>query len=101
MDVKDRIRIPHAMPCLQRIWIRHEGNKKISVKTTFRSHDLYSAWMANMVGIIDMINREVIQPVGAEITQIVEKNDSLHIYGSDIENARRVKLVPVNPQLMG
>jgi len=67
--------------CLQRIWIRYLGDQSVEVHLTWRSRDLYTAWQANIVAIIDMLNRA----------------DSLHIYESD-KDAERVKLLPASPQ---
>ena len=86
-------------PCLQRIWIRHLGNMDIEVHLTWRSRDLYTAWQVNIVAIIDMLNREVIHPNECNIVKIVDYSDSLHIYKSDLDAARKVKLVRMMPRL--
>jgi len=87
-----------SAPCLQRIWIRYLGNNNVEVHLTFRSHDLFSAWQANMIAIIEMLNREIIKPNNCKIVKIIEFNDSLHIYKSDFAAAKKVKSIPVNPQ---
>lgn len=84
--------------CLQRIWIRYLGNNEVEVHMNWRSRDLYTAWQANIVAIIDMLNREVIRPNNCRIVRLVEFIDSLHIYDSDYAAAQGVKLVSVNPQ---
>ena len=85
-------------PCLQRIWIRYLGNNEVEVYMNWRSRDLFTAYQANIIAIIDMLNREVIRPNNCRIVRLVEFIDSLHIYDSDRDAARGVKLVPVNPQ---
>lgn len=85
-------------PCLQRIWIRYEGNNEAKVHLTWRSRDLYTAWQANLVALVDMINREIIIPNNCKIIRIIDYCDSIHIYKSDIEQAKRVRLISVNPQ---
>ena len=85
-------------PCLQRIQIRYIPENKVDVHLTWRSRDLYGAWQANVIAIVDMLNREVIKPNGCEIIRIVDFSDSLHIYKTDSEAAKKVKLVPVSPQ---
>jgi len=85
-------------PCLQRIWIRYLGDQSVEVHLTWRSRDLYTAWQANIVAIIDMLNREVIHPNNCRIVKLTDYADSLHIYESDSDGARRVKLLPASPQ---
>lgn len=84
-------------PCLQRLWIRYAGDNKVSVHFHWRSRDLYTAWQANLIALIDMLNSEVIRPNQCKIHNIVDFNDSLHIYTSDMDAATKVKLVPQNP----
>jgi len=85
-------------PCLQRIVIRYLGNDNVDVHLTWRSRDLYTAWQANIIAVIDMLNREVIHPNGCYIIKIIDYNDSLHIYDSDRSGAETVKLLPASPQ---
>lgn len=62
------------------------------------SRDLFSAWQSNVICLIDMLNREVVKPNNCEIVRIIDFSDSLHIYKTDLEEAKKVKLVPTNPQ---
>jgi len=96
----DRFDIPDSPPCLRDIWIRHEGNGKVSVKTLWRSRDLFTAWMTNVVGLLSAVMREVIIPNNCEIVQYVDKNHSIHIYRGDWDDAAKIKPVSVNPQMM-
>jgi len=98
MNPVDRIKIPESMPCLQQINIRYEGHNEVSVKWLFRSHDLYNAWMFNVIALLNMINNEIVKPCGCEIVKLIEYNESMHIYEHNIEEAKKVKLVPINPQ---
>jgi len=84
-------------PCLQSIQIRYLGDDCVEVHLAWRSRDLYTAWQANLIAIIDMLNREVIRPNQCRIVKLVDYSDSMHIYESDKE-AKRVKLQPVSPQ---
>jgi thymidylate synthase len=84
-------------PCLQRVVIRYLGEDSVDVHLTWRSRDLYTAWQANIVAIIDMLNREVIRPNQCRIVRLIDYADSLHIYESD-KDAERVKPLPVSPQ---
>lgn len=38
-----------------------------------------------------MLNREVIQPNGCKIRSIIDYSDSLHVYMTDLEAARKVR----------
>ena len=85
-------------PCLQRIQIRYITDNCVDIHLTWRSRDLYRAWQPNIICIIEMLNREVIKPNGCKIIRLIDFNDSLHIYRADIEEAKRIKTVPVSPQ---
>ena len=87
-----------ASPCLQRIQLRYIAENKVDVHLTWRSRDLYVAWQSNVICLIDMLNREVIKPNNCEILRIIDFSDSLHIYKTDLDEAKKVKLVPVSPQ---
>ena len=82
-------------PCLQRIVTRYLGCDSVDMHLTWRSRDLYTAWQANIVAIIDMLNREVIRPNNCRIVKLVDYADSLHIYHSDIEMAKKVRLLSI------
>jgi len=84
-----------ASPCLQRIQIRYIPENKVDVHLDWRSRDAYSAWQANIICLIDMLNREVIKPNNCKIVRIIDYSDSLHIYKTDVEEAKKVKMVPV------
>jgi len=92
-------------PCLQRIWIRVYPNGDVDIHLDWRSRDAYAAYMVNLVGLIRMLNREVILPNGCTIVRIIDYCDSLHVYCADLDAAMRVKKVDlrkitINPQLM-
>jgi thymidylate synthase len=86
-----------SSPCLQRIWIRYLGDQSVEVHLTWRSRDGYGAFQANLVAIIDMINREIVRPNGCQIVKIVDFSNSFHIYMSDMRMAEKVKLVATSP----
>jgi hypothetical protein len=85
-------------PCLQRLQIRYIPENNVDVHLTWRSRDLFTAWQSNIICIIEMLNREVIKPNNCRIVRIIDYSDSLHLYARDIEDAKKVKFVPVNPQ---
>jgi thymidylate synthase len=83
-------------PCLQRISVRYVGNRSVDVRIEFRSRDVM-AWQANVVAIVEMINREIVEPNGCKIVRVIDTSDSLHVYHYDWDLARTIRLVPVNP----
>ena len=78
-----------STPCWNEVLIRWIGGRKVSVHTTFRSHDLWGAWESNMVSILDFINRDIVQPCGCSIAWVQEVNYSLHIHDADFDAATR------------
>jgi thymidylate synthase len=88
-----------ATPCLNEILIRYEGNNKVSIHTTFRSHDLFQAWESNIIAVLTMLNEEVVKPCGCTIKFLSEHNYSLHIYKHNLDAANNIKEVSINPQL--
>ena len=84
--------------CPQRIWIKHIKDRKVEVHFTWRSRDAFSAWQADIISMAYMINKYVIKPNNAKIIKIIDYCDSVHIYDSDMNNAKKVKLVNMNPQ---
>jgi thymidylate synthase len=79
-----------ASPCLQGIRTRHEGNLQVSVHFDWRSRDAWGAWQSNLVALVDMLYREVIDPNDCIIARIVDKNDSLHVYKRDEDAAKKL-----------
>ena len=90
----------NSPPCLQRIQVIYLGNNEVEIHITWRSRDLFTAWMANLSGLINMINKEVVLPNGCKIVRVVEFIDSLHIYEGDIDEAKKVRPHAMNPQFM-
>lgn len=91
-------------PCLQRIWIRVYPNKEVDIHLDWRSRDAYAAYMVNLIGLMRMLDREVLAPNGCTIRRVIDYCDSLHIYLADLYAAMKVKEVDLrksvfNPQL--
>lgn len=89
-----------ATPCFNEILVRWEGNNQCSVHTTFRSHDLASAWNANMLALTEFINEEVVKPCGCKIVYWSEHNFSLHIYKYNLSIVDSMIKINRNPQLI-
>jgi thymidylate synthase (methanogen type) len=87
-------------PCLQRLWVRALDDQNAEMHCMWRSRDLYAAWNSNMVGLLTMIKREVLEPNNLKLVKVVDFCNSLHIYESDWEAASKVKPVPRSPQMM-
>ncbi len=85
-------------PCLQRIWCRLIADDQdqfvLNMNTHWRSRDLYKAWFMNVYAltnlqqiIADEIAAKIDKPVA--VGRYVDICDSLHIYGSYFEDAKK------------
>jgi thymidylate synthase len=83
-------------PCLQRIWCRLIADAGdgfiLNMNTHWRSRDLYRAWYMNVYALTDLqriIAEEIAKKTGkpVKVGRYVDITDSLHIYGSSLENA--------------
>lgn len=77
-----------ASPCLQRIRVRHEGELKASVHFDWRSRDAWGAWQSNIIALIDMVYRYILDPNDCIIEQILDNNSSIHVYNPDAPAAQ-------------
>ena len=92
--------VKEDQPCLQRLWVRDIGDGNAEMHCMWRSRDLYAAWNSNMVGLLTMIKREVLEPNNLKLVKVVDFCNSLHIYEADWEAASKVKPLPKSPQMM-
>jgi len=92
--------VKEDQPCLQRLWVRAIGDGNAEMHCMWRSRDLYAAWNSNMVGLLTMIKREVLEPNNLKLVKVVDFCNSLHIYEADWESALKVKPLPKSPQMM-
>jgi len=83
-------------PCLQRIWCRltadDVGRLSLNMNSHWRSRDLYRAWFMNVYALTELqriIARKISQKIGQPVTvgRYVDISDSLHIYGSNFDQA--------------
>jgi thymidylate synthase (methanogen type) len=92
--------VKEDQPCLQRLWVRVLGDGNAEMHCMWRSRDLFAAWNSNMVGLLTMIKREVLEPNELTLVKVVDFCNSLHIYEADWEAASIVKPLPRSPQMM-
>lgn len=92
--------VKEDQPCLQRLWVRVIGDGNAEMHCMWRSRDLFAAWNSNMVGLVTMIKREVLEPNNLKLIKVVDFCNSLHIYEADWEAASKVKPLPKSPQMM-
>ena len=86
-------------PCLQRIWIRvleepdyEFGIKKkgmVEAHLSWRSRDLFSAWMSNLVAVIFMVYNQILKD-DYEIVKLVDSVNAAHIQEADWKQAGNV-----------
>jgi thymidylate synthase (methanogen type) len=92
--------VKEDQPCLQRLWVRDLGDSNAEMHCMWRSRDLFAAWNSNMIGLLTMIKREVLEPNNLKLVKVVDFCNSLHIYEADWEEASKVKPLPKSPQMM-
>lgn len=86
-------------PCLQSIQLRvlqepdtdnyMLSRGRVELFLNWRSRDLYSAWMSNIIGIVFMVYNEILDNK-YEIVKVTDYVTIMHIYESDWEVARLV-----------
>ena len=87
----------HDPPCLQRIWCRLvecDGNYVLNMNTHWRSHDLFKAWVENVIALTELQKRiaeKISQRTGKKVLvgRYCEMNDSLHIYGAYFKDVEK------------
>jgi thymidylate synthase len=87
-------------PCLQSIWYRiledEDGTWYLNSNVRFRSNDAWGASFMNMFGFINFSKNLIADPIGERTGKKVElgrmnwQADSYHIYGKDIEAAKKL-----------
>ncbi|VVB90160.1 Putative thymidylate synthase [uncultured archaeon] len=92
--------VKEDQPCLQRLWVRAIGEGNAEMHCMWRSRDLYAAWNSNMVGLLTMIKRELLEPNNLKLVKVVDFCNALHIYEADWDDAAKVKPLPKSPQMM-
>ncbi len=92
--------VKEDQPCLQRLWVRPLGEGNAEMHCMWRSRDLYAAWNSNMIGLLTMIKREVLEPNNLKLIKVVDFCNALHIYEADWDEAAKVKPLPKSPQMM-
>lgn len=81
-DVDDHVK--GGSPCLNHMWFRIDANNKLVLVATFRSNDMFSAWISNAYGL-RLLQYEVWQRLHAEMSglmmgDLVTISHSAHIY---------------------
>lgn len=81
-------------PCLNHIWIRVVEDE-LSLTATFRSNDMFSAWVANAMGLRSLqhhIRDAIATQTGADLRlgPLITISQSAHIYDDCWENSDRL-----------
>jgi len=74
-------------PCLQRLWFRII-NEKLCMNVHMRSNDLFKATLSNMIAFYE-IQKIVAQELNIDTGSYCHIADSLHIYGSYLDEVDR------------
>ncbi len=75
-------------PCLQRIWFYPRLNNTVDIHINYRSWDWFQAAESNVIGIMDMLTREILQPCRFRVNAVRLIGDNVHYY---LENEDQVK----------
>ena len=92
--------VKEDQPCLQRLWLRNLGDGNAELHAMWRSRDAYAAWNSNMLGLLTMVDREILEPNKIRLVKVIDFCNSLHIYEADWEAALKVRKLPLNPMLI-
>lgn len=84
----------NSPPCLNHIWVRVVANE-LSITATFRSNDMFSAWVANAMGLraLQQHIRDAIATRSSyklKMGALITISQSAHIYDDCFENAEQV-----------
>ena len=81
-------------PCCNWIQLRMVGEKKVSIRILFRSHDYGSAYWANLAFFLYLIRTFVTDMDGFEIVEVILTSTSAHIYENDQDLASKTTGIP-------
>lgn len=91
--------IKEDQPCLQRIFVRILNPGEVEVHSEWRSRDLFAAWNSNVIGLLTMIKKELLEPNNLKLVKYVEFINAAHIYEADWEAANKVHQYASDPTL--
>jgi thymidylate synthase len=75
-------------PCLNHLWFRVVQGK-LTLTATFRSNDMYSAWVANIMAL-RCLQIEVAQKLDISAGELITISQSAHIYQDDWHDAQAI-----------
>ena len=84
----------NSPPCLNHIWVRVVDNE-LSLTATFRSNDMFSAWVANAMGL-RALQKHILDQVcdranhNLQMGALITISQSAHIYDDCWENAENL-----------
>jgi len=85
-DVFDGIEMKDK-PCFNWFQVRYNGNKKVSLRLLFRSHDYIHGIWPNLCSIVKVFYELVVKPCGCDIEEVILISTSGHAYETDSEEA--------------
>lgn len=87
-DVFDGVEMKDK-PCFNWFQVRYNGNKKVSIRLLFRSHDYVHGIWPNLCSVVKAFYELVVKPCGCEIEEVILISTSGHAYESDSEEAEK------------
>jgi thymidylate synthase len=87
-DAQEDSQANSSPPCLNHIWLRVREYKLI-LTATFRSNDMFSAWVANAFGLRALQQYICDRLVGIEPGELITISQSAHIYDDCWESSDR------------
>lgn len=85
-------------PCLNHIWVRNDHGKLYMV-ATFRSHDIFSAWYANVKALRALQKYiALFCSPSIDVGELTIVSDSAHIYERNYTEAELVTEINYNPK---
>lgn len=77
-------------PCLQSIWFYPMRDGTMDIHIRYRSWDWFQAAEGNIIAIMDMLKREILEPCNYDLRFLRAWGDNVHYY---LENEDQVKRV--------
>lgn len=79
-----------SKPCFNWFQVRYMGNKKVSLRLLFRSHDYADGVLPNLGSIPYGFNENVFKPSNCELAELILTSTSAHIYEHSSQQVEKI-----------